>query len=117
MLIIISRASTQYRREVALVGKGHILEGHFAAHAIGRERKGIRLILDFNWQVKVLEDAVKQRQRALNLHLYIEQLSNREEQTALQCGKSHDATKCESGVVWLRNNKPTGDEVDNCRGY
>src|SRR5581483_4366001 len=82
-------------------------------HIVGIELACIGLILDFNRQIKVLEDAVKQCQRALNLNLHVEQLADREEDSALERRECDDTTKRDSRV-WVLNNLITGDQVDDC---
>ena len=49
----------------------------------GSSVDGIRRVRDLGRQVQVLEDAVEQRQRALHLHLHVEQLAEREEEPRL----------------------------------
>ena len=65
-------------------------------------------------QVEVLEDAVEERQRALHLHLHVEQLAEREEEPALERGEGHDVA--EGGRVGsLLDGQAAGQPVDQRR--
>ena len=54
------------------------------------ERDRIRRVTDLVLHLQVLEDAVEERQRALDLDLHVEQLPNREEEATLQGGEGDD---------------------------
>ena len=61
-----------------------------AAHRGRVERHRIGRIGDLVLQLEVLEDAVEERERALDLDLDVEQLAEREEEPALQRGEGDD---------------------------
>ena len=65
-------------------------------------------------QVEVLEDAVEQRQRALDLDLHVEQLAEREEQPRLERGEGDDVADRRRGRVAL-DGQPAGQPVDERR--
>src|SRR6185312_11989316 len=68
---------------IPFVDERDIIECDLAAHLIVAEVKRIGRILDFNRQVQVFKDAVKQSQGTLNVYLHVQQLSYGEEQSAL----------------------------------
>src|SRR5262249_44321391 len=70
----------------------YMLEDYLASYPRRIERNRTGFVLDVMWHVQILEDALEQRQRALNLYLHAQQLPNREEQPALQCGECHQGT-------------------------
>src|SRR6266516_2183237 len=76
------------------------------------ELQWFRFILDFNRQIQVLKDAIKQSQCSLNIHLDIQQLPDGEEKPALQSRKSDDTAESDSrvGVV---NDLQTCYKIDN----
>ncbi len=59
-------------------------EADAAAHLGWRQRDRVGRVLDVCVDVEVLEDAVEECQRALHLHLHVEQLAEREEETRLE---------------------------------
>ena len=63
-----------------------------AADRVRLHRHGVWVVLDLDGQVEVLEDAVEQRQRALQVDLHVEQRPEREEQPALEGGEGDDVT-------------------------
>src|SRR5205085_1378570 len=76
------------------------------------EMQWSEFILDFNWQIQVLKDAVKQSQRSLNIHLDTQQLPDGEEKPALQGRKGDNTTESDSSVGAL-NDLQTCYEIDN----
>ena len=56
------------------------LEAHLGPHRRRRERDRVGRIGDLVLHLEVLEDAVEQRERALDLDLHVEQLPEREEE-------------------------------------
>jgi hypothetical protein len=62
------------------VGEGHVAEADAAGDRRGGKVDGVRRIHDHGIQLQVLEDPVEQRQGALDLHLHVQQLAEREEQ-------------------------------------
>src|SRR5258708_27130361 len=72
-------------------------------------------ILDFNGQIQVLKDTVKQSQCPLNIYLDIKQLPDWEEEPALQGCKCDDTTEGDSCVQRAINNLQSCYEIDNSR--
>ena len=67
-----------------------VLEADLAAHRRAVHRDRIGRIDDLGVHLEVLEDPVEQRQRALDLDLDPEQLTEREEEPALERGEGDD---------------------------
>ena len=65
-------------------------EAHVAADLRRIEGAGAGAVGDLDRQVEVLEDAVEEGQRALDLDLDVEELAEREEEPALQRREGDD---------------------------
>ena len=68
---------------VSFVSEHDIFECNMTIYFFRIEMQSLRLILNINGQIQVLEDAVEERQCTLNIHLNIEQLPDWEEESAL----------------------------------
>src|SRR5205807_304095 len=97
---------------IAFVGEGHIIKCDVALNIVGFKLQSIWLVLNLNWQVQIFKDAVKEGQGTLNLDLDIEQLSNGEEQAALQGGESDDTSQGQACVRVL-DNLPASNKIHN----
>src|SRR5579884_1000136 len=100
---------------IALIRKHNIFECYLAAHLLWLELERTRFICDVDGHVQVLKDAVEQCQRTLNINLYVEKLSDRKEESALQGGKGYDGTKGHANAKdgEAVDNLPTGHQVDD----
>ena len=76
------------RRSVGVVAEPDVLEAHLAAH-VARARRRPRA-RDVDRQVEVLEDAVEQRERGLDVDADRQQRLDREQQARLQRGERDD---------------------------
>jgi hypothetical protein len=70
-----------------------------AADRIGLHGHSVWVVLDLDGQVEVLEDAVEQGQRALQLDLHVEQRTEREEKPALEGRESDDVA--DGWCAWI----------------
>src|SRR5438093_13212238 len=66
----------------------------------------VRCVDDLWIHFEVLEDAVEQRQRALDLHLYVEQLAEREKEPALERREGDDHAGRRGGRVAAGGKRP-----------
>ena len=72
------------------VAERHVAEADAARDRVRLERHGVGSVRDLRREVEVLEDAVEQRERALQLDLDVEQLAQREEEPALERREGDD---------------------------
>ena len=84
-------------------------------HIIRFQLQGFGLILDFNGQIQVLKDAVKQGQCSLNVHLNVQQLPNGEEEPALQGCECDDTSQTDCSARRVVYNLRARDEIHNRR--
>ncbi len=63
--------------------------------------------------LEVLEDAVEEGQRALDLDLHVEQLAEREEEARLERGEGHD--RADADVRVAADDQRAGQQVDEGR--
>src|SRR3954453_18670530 len=62
------------------------------------EGGGVWSVGDLHRQIEIFEDAVEERERPLNLDLDVEELAEREEEAALQCGKGDDVANAHAAI-------------------
>src|SRR5579884_1477318 len=100
-----------------IVGEVDVVEGDAALRTLWINDQGAGLASDLDGKVEVLEDAVKQRQRPLNLYLNLQELSNGEEQPALQRGEGDDGTDGDTCMVpwWSAQDYPPRQVVHQRR--
>ena len=72
------------------VAECDVMEADAASNRPRIQAHRVRCVDDLWIHFEVLEDAVEQRQRALDLHLYVEQLAEREEEPALERREGDD---------------------------
>ena len=76
------------------VSEGDGVERHAPLDLSGIERDRIGSV-DVGLEVEILEDALEQRQRGLDLHGHPQQLDDREEQTRLERGEGDDRARAD----------------------
>ena len=81
------------------VAERDVVEADPAAHRARRQVDRVGRIGDLVVHLEVLEDAVEQRQRALDLDLDVEQLAEREEEARLERGEGHDGADADVRVA------------------
>src|SRR5919205_505517 len=79
--------AVERRRPVRVVAERDVLEAHVAAHRRRVEHDGVLPVEDVDLEVEVLEDAVEEGQRALDVQADAEQRLQREEEPRLQGGE------------------------------
>src|SRR5437016_4376146 len=98
---------------ITFIGKRHISKVDLTTCIIGFKLQGFGLIVNFNRQIQVFKDAVKQSQCTLNIHLNVEQLSDGEEKPALQVCKCNNTAEADRRVHGIVYNLRTCYKIDN----
>src|SRR5579859_842219 len=74
------------------VAEVHIAEDQAALDSLRLERQRAGLVGNLQGQIEVFKDAIKERQRALNINLHAQKLPNWEEEPTLERGEGHNIT-------------------------
>ena len=107
------RRSGNRPRARLLVAEPDVIERDLALHVVAIERARAVVLIDVDFEIEVLKDAIEQRQRCLHVDADAEQRTDREEDPRLDRGERDERTDADRTPA-VGNRQPTSP-VDECR--